>query len=115
MRELRISEETYQQLLALKNQWSLLYREVTNKEVVEKIDALKREVFGYGSKASPEVIERISSRKSRRELEAESERFQKALRKLICSGMDFEPEYTMEEHIRRMLSLIEEELGPPLF
>lgn len=117
MRDIQISEETYGNLLILKNQWSLNYRKITNKEVLEKIDGLKQEVFGYSSEGTPNEIEAACKGKTRDELEEESEKFQRALRALLNSGQDFEPEYTLDMHIKKMIELIEEsdEIGVPLF
>ena len=117
MRDVEVSDETYRRLLALKNHWSFAYRRVTNKEVLDKIEVFKKEIFGHGSKATPEDVERTSSGKTRGELEEASERFQTAYKALLESGLDFEPDYTMDHHIRKMAELIEEgeEIGTPMF
>jgi hypothetical protein len=104
-------------LLALKNHWSLNYRKVSNKSVLEKLSTLKRETFGFDSTAPVEEIERMSMKKTRDQLEKESERFQRGCGELLRLGIDFEPEYTFEQHIRKMVELIEdnEEIGAPIF
>jgi predicted CopG family antitoxin len=117
MKDIQVSEKTFRRLLALKNRWSFNYRKVTNEDVIEKLEALKMEIFGYGSDTSPEEIEKICNKKTRDQLEEESERFQRALRTLLNSGHDFEPEYTLDLHLRKMIELIEEgdEIGTPIF
>jgi predicted CopG family antitoxin len=108
MRQIEVSEETFRALVRLKNHWSFQYREVTNPEVLKLLDGLKREIFGYGSSASAEEIERISNQKSRDRLEAEMEDFSKALNELLTSGYDFEPGYTLDDHINRMIQVLED-------
>ncbi len=117
MKEIQISEETYRSLLVLKNHWSFTYRKITNKEVIQRLESLKKETFGYDSTATDEEIERISCEKTRDQLERESERFQQGYRGLLGSGLDFEPKYTMDQHLKKMIELIEEgeEIGTPLF
>lgn len=117
MKEITISEETYRQLLALKNYWSFSYRNVTNQEIIDKLEACKKEIFGYESEPTLEEIESASKGKTRKKLEEESERFQRALKILLESEVDVEPEYTMDEHLRKMRELIDnsEDVGTPLF
>ncbi|MFQ6135560.1 MAG: hypothetical protein ACE5PM_00055 [Candidatus Hydrothermarchaeales archaeon] len=108
LRQIQLSEETFRELVKLKNHWSFQYRRVTNPEVLKAIDKLKKEIFGYGNSASVEELERISKQKSRDQLEAEMERFSRALNELLVSGHDFEPEYTIDAHIKNMLKVIDE-------
>jgi predicted CopG family antitoxin len=116
MRQIQLSEETFRKLVKLKNHWSFQHRRVTNPEVLKIIDKLKREIFGYSSTASAEEIERISKQKSRDQLEAEMDRFSRALNKLLASGYDFEPEYTLDMHIKRMMDAIDQgEVGYSAF
>ncbi|NOZ76466.1 MAG: hypothetical protein GXO65_02060 [Euryarchaeota archaeon] len=117
MRQIEVSEETFRRLVRLKNHWSFQYGRVTNPEVLRMLDGLKRDIFGYDSSASPEEVERISNRKSRDQLEAEMERFSRAVNELLTSGYDFDPGYTMDEHIRKMLQVLEdsEDVAVPLF
>ncbi len=117
MHKIEITEETHEKLLTLKNHWSLTYRKITNKVVLEKIDSLKEEIFGYSAATKPEQIVRISASKTRSQLEAESDRFQNEFNKILKSGLDFEPEYTMNEHLKKMAELFDEstEIGMPLF
>lgn len=114
MRQVQLSEENFRKLIELKNHWSFQRRRVTNPEVLRVLDKLKRETFGYGSAASAEEIERISRQKTRDQLEAEMERFSRALNKLLVSGYDFEPEYTLDMHVKKMLDAINRgEIGYP--
>lgn len=106
MRRIELSEETFRKLVELKNHWSFQHRRVTNKEVLRLLDEAKRRIFGYGNDASPEEIMEISRRKTRAELEEEAERFSKVYRELLVSGYDFEPEYTFDMHIRKMIEAI---------
>jgi hypothetical protein len=117
MRKIEVSEETFRRLVRLKNHWSFHHRKVTNPEVLKILDGLKREIFGYGSSASPQEIERVSSQKSRDRLESEMERFSKGVADLLVSGYDFEPEYTMDEHILKMIEVLEdrEDVAAPVF
>jgi hypothetical protein len=117
IKDIQCSEETLRRLLTLKNHWSFSHRKVTNDEVLEKLKALKNEIFGYEAGASPETIERISNEKTRDQLEEESERFQRGYRILLESGLDFEAEYTLDQHLRKMAELIDEsdEIGAPIF
>ena len=103
-----MSEETFRELVKLKNHWSFQHRRVTNPKVLEILDKLKSEIFGYGNSAPAEEIERISNRKSRDQMEAEMDRFSKHLNELLVSGYDFEPGYTIDEHIKTMIRAIEE-------
>lgn len=114
MRQVQLSEETFRKLIELKNHWSLQHRRVTNKQVLHLLGEAKRRIFGYGIDASPEEIEEISKRKTRAELEEEMERFSRAYKKLLISGYDFEPEYTLDMHIRKMIDAINQgEAGYP--
>jgi hypothetical protein len=116
MRQVQLSEGTFRKLVELKNHWSFQHRRVTNPEVLKILDKLKKEIFGYGSSASAEEIERISKQKSRDQLETEMERFSRAVNKLLVSGYDFEPQYTFDEHIKKMIEVLEEsEVASPLF
>ncbi len=117
MLKIEITEETHQKLLTLKNHWSTAYRNITNNAVLEKIEVLKEEIFGYKSAATGEEIQRISTSKTRSQLESESERFQIEFNKILQSGLDFEPEYTMNEHLKKMAELMDEstEIGTPMF
>jgi hypothetical protein len=117
MHKIEITEETHEKLLTLKNHWSGSYREITNKAVLKKIESLKEEIFGYKRAATAEEIHRISTSKTRSQLEAESERFQNEFNRILKSGLDFEPEYTMNEHLKKMAELIDEsaEIGTPMF
>ena len=116
MRQVQISEETFRKLVKLKNHWSFQHCRVTNPEVLKILDKFKREIFGYGSTASAEDIERISKQKSRDQLEAEMEHFSRALNELLVSGYDFEPEYTLDMHIKRMMDAIDQgEVGYSTF
>jgi hypothetical protein len=103
--------------MELKNHWSYTYRRVTNPEVVKMIEEFKLRVFGYNSYSSLEDIERIAKSKSRDQLEKENERFANGMRELLKSGHDFEPEYTLDKHIQKMIEVIEqgEEIPPPTF
>jgi hypothetical protein len=117
IKDIQCSEETFRRLLTLKNHWSFTHRKVTNNEVLDKLKALKIEIFGYDSRASLETIERISYEKTRDQLEEESERFQRGYRILLETGLDFEPEYSLDQHLRKMVELIDEsdEIGVPIF
>lgn len=117
MSSVELSEETLGRLLGLKNHWSFTYRRVTNPDVVKMIEEFKLRVFGYNSYTPLEEIERTAKSKSREQLEKENERFANGLRELLKSGHDFEPEYTLDEHIRKMIEVIDqgEDIPPPMF
>lgn len=117
MREIKVSEETYKKLLMIKNYWSFKYRKITNKKLLERLDSLKKEIFGYDSTANLEKINEVSMNKTRSQLEEESDQFQRAFKKLLESEIDFEPEYTIDSHIFKIIELIEnnEEIGSPFF
>jgi hypothetical protein len=117
MREIKVSKETYKKLIMIKNHWSFKYRKITNKKVLEILESLKKDIFGYDSTANLEKINEISMSKTRNQLEEESDRFQRELMKLLESGIDFEPEYTLDSHISKIIELIEnnEEIGSPIF
>lgn len=116
-REVKLSEETVRRLMALKNHWSFTYRKVTNPSVVKMIEEFKLRVFGYNSTTPVEEIERIAKGKSRDQLEKENERFASGVKELLKKDYDFEPEYTLDDHVRKMLEIIDqgEELPPPIF
>ncbi len=107
MRQIQISEENFRRLVKLKNHWSFQHGRITNPEVMNLLDGLKKEIFGYGGSASADEIERISKQKSRDQLEAEMGRFSRALDELLVSGHDFEPGYTLDEHIKKMIDVID--------
>jgi len=107
MKQLSISDELYNKILALKNHCSATCRKITNKQVVEKIEEAKKQIFGYGSKTPKEEIEKIAKTKTRDELEQENEKFAEFYKKLIAAGIDFEPEYKIEEHLKRMIETAE--------
>jgi len=107
MRQIQISEETFRRLVKLKNHWSFQHGQVTNPEVIKILDGLKKEIFGYDSSASADEIERISKHKRRDQLEDEMGRFSRALGELLVSGHDFEQGYTIDEHIKKMIDVID--------
>jgi hypothetical protein len=107
--EIKISEKTYKTLLALKNRLSFAHGRISENEVLSKIEAIKKDIFCHGSDATPQEIERSLQGKTRTEIEELSNRFQTALNRLFESGLDFEPEYTMDSHINRVIELIEGE------
>ncbi|MFQ5887244.1 MAG: hypothetical protein ACE5HY_00935 [Candidatus Hydrothermarchaeales archaeon] len=115
MREIQLSDKTFKELVKLKNHWSFQYRRVTNPDVLKLLDKHKKEIFGYDSSASMEEIEQISNQKSRDQLEDEMERFNRALNELLVSGYDFEPGYTFDEHVKKMIEAIEENAVSPYF
>ena len=108
MRQIQLSEETFRKLVKLKNHWSFQNNRVTNPKVLKVLDELKSKIFGHDSSASPEEIERISNKKSRDQLEDEMERFSRVLNDLLASGYDFDPSYTLDEHIKKMIETFEE-------
>lgn len=108
MRQIQISEQTFRKLIELKNHWSFQHRRVTNPKVIKILEELKLKIFGYNSLMSDAQIEEITHKKSRNQLEEESERFSNVYRDLLVSGYDFEPEYTIDEHIRKMLEVIDQ-------
>jgi hypothetical protein len=105
--EIKISEKTYNNLLALKNRRSFAHGRISENEVLSKIEVIKKDIFGHGSDATPQEIDGSLQGKTRTEIEELSNRFQTALNRLFESGLDFEPEYTMDSHINRMIELIE--------
>ena len=117
MPTIEITKETQQKLLTLKNHWTIIYRQITNQKALEKIETIKKEIFGYNSNTPPEEIRQVSNQKSRSQLETESGKFQKELQKIITSEIDLEPNYTINEHLKKMAELIDEntEIGTPLF
>lgn len=108
MRQIQLSEDTFRKLVKLKNHWSFQNNRVTNPKVLKVLDELKGKIFGYDSTASAEEIERISNAKSRDQLEDEMEQFSRVLNDLLVSGYDFDPGYTLDEHIRKMIETVEE-------
>jgi predicted CopG family antitoxin len=117
MPQIDVSDEVHRRLMALKNHWSFSYRNITNPAVIEKLNSLKKEIFGYDSTSAPEEIKRKTIGKTRDQLESESRRFQESYKNLLESGFDFEPEYKIDEHLKKMISLIEdsEDVGTPIF
>jgi len=108
MRQIQLSEETFRKLVKLKNHYSFQNNRVTNPKVLKVLDELKSKIFGYASSAPPEEIERISNKKSRDQLEDEMEQFQRVLNDLLVSGYDFDPRYTIDEHIKKLMETFEE-------
>jgi hypothetical protein len=117
MRQVPLSEDTFRRVVELKNHWSFQYRKVTNPQVLKILDEIKRQIFGYDSSTPIEEIEEISRKKTRDQLEEERERFSRAYKELLVSGYDFEPEYTIDEHIRKMVEVINqgEEVPVPIY
>lgn len=109
MRQIQVSEETFRKLIELKNHWSFQHRKVTNPKVIKILEELKLKIFGYNSSMSDAQIEEIARKKSKAQLQEESERFSNVYRDLLASGYDFEPEYTIDEHIKKMLDVINQE------
>jgi len=109
LRQIQVSEETFRKLIELKNHWSFQHRKVTNPKVIKILEELKLKIFGYNSSMSDAQIEEIARKKSKAQLQEESERFSNVYRDLLVSGYDFEPEYTIDEHIKRMLDVINQE------
>ena len=108
MRQIQLSEETFRKLVKLKNHYSFQNNRVTNPKVLKVLDELKSKIFGYDRSAPPEEIERISNKKSRDQLEDEMEQFSRVLDDLLVSGYDFDPGYTIDEHIKKMIDAFEE-------
>jgi hypothetical protein len=108
MRSVQVSEDTFRKLVKLKNHWSFQNNRITNPQVLKVLDELKGKIFGYDSNAPAEEIERISNKKSRDQLEDEMEQFSRVLDDLLVSGYDFDPGYTLDEHIRKMIDEVEE-------
>ncbi|MEE9594861.1 MAG: hypothetical protein V3V92_05620 [Candidatus Hydrothermarchaeales archaeon] len=117
MSSVELSEETLRRLMEMKNHWSYTYRRVTNPDVVKMIEEFKLRVFGYNSYTPVDEIEEIAKSKSREQLEKENERFANGIRELLKKDYDFEPEYTLDEHIRKMIEVIDQgdEIPPPMF
>ncbi|MEE9564727.1 MAG: hypothetical protein V3V63_03355 [Candidatus Hydrothermarchaeaceae archaeon] len=109
MRQIQVSEETFRKLIELKNHWSFQHRKITNPKVIKVLEELKLKIFGYNSSMSDAQIEEIARKKSKAQLQEESERFSNVYRDLLVSGYDFEPEYTIDEHIKKMLDVINQE------
>ncbi len=117
MGSVELSEETLRRLMALKNHWSYTYRRVTNPDVVKMIEEFKLRVFGYNSYTPVDEIEENAKSKSREQLEKENDRFANGMMELLKSGHDFEPEYTLDAHIGKMVEVIDQgdEIPPPMF
>ncbi len=117
MPTIEITKETQQKLMNLKNHWTTTYRQITNQTALDQIETIKEKTFGYKRTATAEEIQQISNKKTRRQLEFESEKFQKEIQKLIRAGIDLEAEYTMNEHLKKMAELMDEstEIGTPMF
>jgi len=113
MRQISVSENTFRKLIELKNHWSFQHRTVTNKDVLQELDRIKMEIYGYDSKTPVEKIEEISNKKTKEKLIEEMDAFSKAYNKLLVSGYDFEPGYTIDEHIKTMIKAIEEGVVAP--
>ena len=117
MRQIEISEETFRRLIELKNHWSFQHRKVTNVDVLDLIEKAKMDIYGYNRSTSLEEMKRIANSKTKEELQDEMERYAVFLRELLTSGYDFEPGYSIEEHIRKMIEVIDEgeEILTPTF
>ncbi len=74
-------------------------------------------VFGYNSTTPVDEIERIAKTKSREQLEKENDRFAHGMRELLKADYDFEPEYTIDEHIKKMIEVIDrgDDIPAPMF
>lgn len=107
MRQIQLSEENFRKLVELKNHWSFQHGRVTNPKVVKVLEELKLKIFGYNSSTPDAQIDEIARKKSKAQLEEESERFSNVYRDLLVSGYDFEPEYTIDEHIKKMLDVVQ--------
>lgn len=112
MRGISLSEETFRALVVLKNHWSFQRNRVTNNDVLRALEELKRGIYGYDSTTPPEAVEELFKKRSRGENERDIERFAKAYRELLASGYDFEPEFTIDQCIKEMLGVINQELEP---
>ena len=112
MRSISLSEETFRALVILKNNWSFQRNRVTNREVVKVLEETKRSVYGYDSTTPPKEVEALFKKRSREENERDMERFARAYRELLASGYDFEPEFTVDQCIKEMLGVINQELEP---
>jgi hypothetical protein len=117
MTQIELSMETFRELVRLKNHWSYHFRHVTNPEVQKAIDEKKLDIFGYDTHTPHPEIERISNTKSRDQLEAEMEAFARVLTELLVSGYDFEPGFSFDELIQKMVEIIEdgEDIAAPMF
>jgi predicted CopG family antitoxin len=109
MRQINISEENFRKLIELKNHWSFQHRRVTNPKVVQILEELKLKIFGYNSSMSDAQIDEIACKKTKEQLQEEAERFSNVYRDLLVSGYDFEPEYTIDDHIKKMLEVIDQD------
>jgi predicted CopG family antitoxin len=108
MRQINISEENFRKLIELKNHWSFQHRRVTNPKVIQVLEELKLKIFGYNSSMSDAQIDEIARKKTKEQLLEEAERFSNVYKDLLVSGYDFEPEYTIDEHIRKMLEIVDQ-------
>ncbi|MFQ5975200.1 MAG: hypothetical protein ACE5J5_02645 [Candidatus Hydrothermarchaeales archaeon] len=117
MRQIEMSEETFRKLIELKNHWTFQHRKVTNKDVINSIEKAKMDIYGYNSTTPLKDLEKIANSKTKEELQAEMERFAGFLKELLTSGYDFEPEYTIDEHIKKMIGVINEgeDILTPIF
>jgi len=111
MKQLSISDELYLKLLSLKNHHTFTCRKITNSKALAKIEEAKKRIFGYNSKSSKEEIEKTAKTKTRAELEKENEKFSEFYRELLNSKIDFEPEYKIEEHLKKLIEIAENEAG----
>ena len=112
MRSISLSEETFRALVILKNNWSFQRNRVTNKDVLKALEETKRGIYGYDSTTPPKEVEEFFRKRSREENERDGERFAKAYREILASGYDFEPEFTVDQCIKEMLGVIDQELEP---
>lgn len=117
MRQLEISEKTFRRLVELKNHWSFQHRKVTNKTVLDLIEKSKMDIYGYNSSTPLKDMERIANSKTKDELQIEMEKYANVIKELLKSGYDFEPEYTIDDHIKKMIYVIDEseDILTPMF
>ncbi len=113
MREIQLSEDTFRKLVILKNHWTFHHGRVTNPEVTRRLEEAKLKIFGYNSSTPVEEMEKIANSKSRDQLEGEAEEFAEAVKTLLSSGLDFDPRYTLEDHVKKMIDVINEGDVPP--
>ena len=92
MKNIEISDATQRRLMSLKNHWSFQHRKITNPKVIKILEELKLKIFGYNSSMSDAQIEEIARKKSKAQLQEESERFSNVYRDLLVSGYDFAQE-----------------------
>ena len=108
MRQINISEENFRKLIELKNHWSFQRGQVTNPKVIQVLEELKLKIFGYNSSMSDARIDEIARKKTKEQLQEDAERFSNVYKDLLASGYDFEPEYTIDEHIKKMLEIVDQ-------